>query len=162
TWTFTSLDPATLDIPIDVAAGFLPQNRTAPDGEGFVSYTVRPRAGLTTGTRLDAQASIVFDTNAEIDTPALFNTIDASAPSSRLTPLPARTPSRSFTVSWSGQDEAGGSGIASFDVFVSDNGGAFTPLLQGTTKTSTVFTGQVGHTYGFFSVATDNVGHRQL
>src|SRR5439155_2044684 len=67
----------------------------------------------------------------------------------------------SFTVSWSGQDDAGGSGIASFDVLVSDNGGAFTPLLQATTKTSTVFTGQVGHTYGFFTVATDNLGHRQ-
>jgi hypothetical protein len=67
----------------------------------------------------------------------------------------------SFTVSWSGQDDTGGSGIASFDIFVSDNGGAFTPFLTGTTQTSATFTGQLGHTYGFYGVATDNVGHRQ-
>ena len=33
--------------------------------------------------------------------------------------------STSFLVSWSGSDDPGGSGIASFDIFVSDNGGPF-------------------------------------
>ena len=47
------------------------------------------------------------------------------------------------------------------NVFVSDNGGAFTPFRTDTTQTSAVFAGQFGHTYSFFSVATDNVGHRQ-
>jgi hypothetical protein len=38
---------------------------------------------------------------------------------------------------------------------------AFTPFLTATTQTSATFTGQFGHTYGFYSVATDNVGNRQ-
>jgi hypothetical protein len=46
-------------------------------------------------------------------------------------------------------------------VHVSDNGGPFTPFLTGTTQTSATFPGQAGHTYGFSSVATDNVGNRQ-
>jgi RHS repeat-associated protein/uncharacterized repeat protein (TIGR01451 family) len=159
TWTFVSEDPQTLDIPADPLAGFLPPDQTPPLGEGFVSYRVRPRRAAPTGTRIDAQAQVVFDNNPAIDTPASFNTIDSGHPISAVAPLPATT-STSFTVSWSGQDDAGGSGIAVFDVFVSDNGGAFAPFLTATAQTSATFNGQVGHTYGFLSVATDNVGQR--
>ena len=31
-----------------------------PIGQGFVNYTVRPKANLATGARVDAQATIVF------------------------------------------------------------------------------------------------------
>jgi hypothetical protein len=64
-------------------------------------------------------------------------------------------------VTWSGADEAGGSGIATYDVYVSDNGGPFTRWQSATTATSAVFNAQIGHTYGFYSVATDAVGLRQ-
>jgi hypothetical protein len=74
----------------------------------------------------------------------ISNTLDTGAPSSSVQRLPATTTSPTFTVSWSGQDDPGGSGIATFDVFVSDNGGPFGPFLQGTTATSAPFTGQVG------------------
>jgi hypothetical protein len=62
-------------------------------------------------------------------------------------------------VSWSGQDDAGGSGIASYDIFVSNNNGPYTLWRDDTTDTSGTFTGQVGHTYRFYAVAVDNVGH---
>ena len=90
----------------------------------------------------------------------VVNTIDAGTPTSSVTALPASESSPSFTVSWSGSDGAG-PGIASYDIYVSDDGGPFHPLLTGTTQTSTTFTGQVGHTYGFFSVATDPLGFTQ-
>jgi hypothetical protein len=160
TWTFTSLDPTTLDLPMDPLEGFLPPNTNAPQGQGFVSYTVNPKAGLATGTKLNAQATVTFDTNAPINTAVLFNTIDSGPPTSSVAPLPAFSPSP-FTVTWAGQDDAGGSGIASYDVYVSDNGGPFTLFQQNTTTTSASFTGQVGHTYGFYSVAVDNVGNRE-
>ena len=51
-----------------------------------------------------------------------------------------------------------GSGIATYNVFVSDNGGPFVPFQVATNATSATFTGQVGHTYAFYSVATSNVG----
>jgi hypothetical protein len=60
-------------------------------------------------------------------------------------------------VSWSGSD-GNGSGIASYDVYASKDGGAFTPFLTGTTQTSATFTGQMGDSYSFYSAATSNVG----
>jgi RHS repeat-associated protein len=157
TWTFTALDPTTLDIPANPDVGFLPPDDANRDGEGFASYFIRPKAADVTGTTINAQASVVFEANAPIKTPQVVNTIDTAVPTSSVRALPATTTSPSFTVSWSGSDGAG-SGIANFDVFVSDNGGSFQPFQTGTTATSATFTGQVGHTYGFFSVATSNVG----
>ncbi|HTU90201.1 MAG TPA: hypothetical protein VMF69_09020 [Gemmataceae bacterium] len=86
--------------------------------------------------------------------------VDTVAPTSSVSALPAFSPA-SFTVSWSGTDNAGGSGIASYSIFASDDGGPFTPLLTDTTQTSTTFMGVNGHTYGFYIVATDNVGNVQ-
>jgi hypothetical protein len=62
-------------------------------------------------------------------------------------------------VSWSGTDA--GSGIASYDVFVSTNGGPFMPLRLGMTETSLAFTGIAGRRYGFAAAATDRVGHKE-
>ncbi len=78
-------------------------------------------------------------------------------PTSTVAALPATTTKTSFTVSWSGSDGTG-PGIASYSVYVSNNGGAYQPFVTATTKTSAVFTGQVNHTYAFYSVATDLLG----
>jgi hypothetical protein len=60
-------------------------------------------------------------------------------------------------VSWSGRD-GNGSGIAGYEVYVSDDGGPFTLWQPATQATSAIFTGQAVHTYAFYSVATSNVG----
>lgn len=164
TWTFTTLDPTTGDLVADALAGFLPPNDSDHAGEGFVEYSVRPLASLTTGATINAQASIIFDTNAPLLTPTYVNTIDTGNPTSSVTQLAPTQDFASFQVRWSGTDDVGGptgSGIALYDIYVSDNGAAFTPFLLGTTQTSATFSGQVDHSYSFFSVATDNVGHEQ-
>jgi hypothetical protein len=161
TWTFTSIDPRTLDLPADPLAGFLPIDTNPPADEGFVSYTIQPRGLVTSGRVINAQASVVFDTAAPVLTNTFVNTIDAGPPTSSVVALPAMTTTPTFTVSWSGQSAPGGSGIASYDVYVSDNGGSFTRWQKGTTQTSATYSGQIGHTYAFYSVATDNVGHVQ-
>ncbi len=86
---------------------------------------------------------------------------DTTAPTSSVNALAAAQTSSSFTVSWTGQDNSGGSGIASYDVYVSDNGGQFTRWQHDTTSTSATFNGANGHTYSFLSVATDNAGNIQ-
>ena len=160
TWTMTSIDPVSGTETQDPLAGFLPPDNSQQQGEGFVTFTAQPVANLTTGTTITNQATVVFDTNAPINTPTATNTIDSGVPTSSVSPLPATEPP-TFTVNWSGQDDVGGSGIAFYNVFVSDNGGAYTLFQNGTTQTSATFTGQVGHTYSFYSVATDNVGNVQ-
>jgi hypothetical protein len=160
TWTFHSVDPATGLLPAAVDAGFLPVDDSNGRGEASVTYTVGPKTSLATGTPINAQATVVFDTNAPLSTATYTNTIDAGAPTSTVQALPAVSPG-TFSVSWSGQDDANGSGIASYDVYVSANGGIPTLWQSATTQTSAAYTGQDGHTYAFLSVARDNVGHVQ-
>jgi RHS repeat-associated protein len=158
TVTFTSLDPLTGQAPTGVFDGFLPPDESTHVGEGFVQYTVSAKPQAATGTVVNAQASVVFDTNAGISTNTVSNTIDAGAPTSHVDPLSAES-LPNFTVSWTGQDDAGGSGIAYYDIYVSDNGGPGQLWQSQTTATSAVFHGQIGHSYTFYSVATDNVGN---
>lgn len=161
TWTFTTIDNATGDVPSDPSLGFLPPDLTSPEGEGFVNYTVKPLATLATGATVSAQASIVFDNNAAIATSTITNTIDAVAPTSTITALPATANSTYFNLTWSGSDDSGGSGIASYTIYVSEDGGAYTPYLSNTTATSAQFIGTPGHSYSFYSIATDNAGNQQ-
>jgi RHS repeat-associated protein len=160
TWTFRSVDPATGLLPEAALAGFLPPDDSQHDGEGSVSYTARPKANVATGTTVNAQASVVLDTNAPLATNTFANTFDTAPPSTSVSPLPAVIDATSIPVSWSGSDGAG-SGIKSYDVYVSAGGGAFTPWLIGTTQTSATYQGDFGHSYAFYSVATDNDGLRQ-
>ncbi len=75
TWTLTTLDPLTNDLPADPLAGFLPPNDASGRGEGHVSFSVRPKAGVAWGTVITNQAAIVFDTEAVINTNVVTNTI---------------------------------------------------------------------------------------
>lgn len=161
TWYFRGTDPYT-----GLLADFLPPNTdaVAPRGEGWVSYTVKPRAGLPTGTVIRNRATIDFEVDvppAPLDTPEVFNTLDAAAPESRVLALPSTVDVLPFPVAWVGQDDAGGSGVQSYDLFVRDADGPWTRWLDATPSTSALFPGEVGHTYAFYSVARDGVGHRE-
>ena len=172
-----SLGPADpfADLPPNVLIGFLPPEDGTGRGIGSVSYTVQPKAGLATGTQIRDVALITFDQNNSIatnqkdetdptkgtdSTKEALVTIDAVAPTSSVSTLPSQSKD-GFTLTWTGQDDTGGSGVASYDIYVSDNGGAYVRYLQGTTLTSTTFSGINGHQYSFYSVAIDNVGNTE-
>ena len=172
---FYSVDPTT-GLPPSVLVGFLPPEDGTGRGMGYFSYTVMPVSGLPTGTQIRNVANVSFDEQPIIATDQVSDTdptqgvdaskqamvtVNAGPPTSSVASLPATESAPSFTVSWSGQDDAGGSGIASYSIYVSDNGGAFQPWLTGTTLASATYDGQYGHSYGFYSVATDNVGNVQ-
>ena len=159
TWELQSVDPQTGRLPHDLRAGFLPPNDDQNHGAGSVSYHVRPKTDLSHGTQLCNQASIVFDFNEPIITNEVVYAIDATPPSSAVASLAATMDFPTFPVSWSGTDA--GAGIASFDVYVSDNGGHYQPWLTSTAQTSASYTGVWGHSYAFYSVATDLVGHHE-
>jgi hypothetical protein len=85
--------------------------------------------------------------------------LDEDAPTSTIASLPSTVTGPSFTVSWGGSDPS--SNIATYDVFVSVDGEAFTPFQTNTAATSATFTGAPGHFYGFFSVATNTAGRQE-
>ncbi|MCA9124654.1 MAG: carboxypeptidase regulatory-like domain-containing protein [Planctomycetales bacterium] len=157
--TFGSLDPLTGLLPDDIDAGFLPVNDKAiHNGEGFFTYNVRLNDDLLSGTEIHNQAQIVFDVNEPILTPETLHTIDVGEPASNVEAL-SETVGLSFNVSWFGSDDPGGSGIGSYDIYVSTDDGPFVLWLNGTSDTSATFEGDDGKSYAFYSMATDNVGH---
>jgi hypothetical protein len=169
--TFQSIDPAT-SLPPSVLIGLLPPEDGTGRGQGYITYLVSTKTGLATGTSFNNVAVISFDQQTTIATDQTNDTdptvdptkeatltIDAAPPTSSVDALPAMTLTPTFTVSWSGQDDAGGSGIASYDIYVSIDGGAFQPWLTATTATSAAYPGTIGHSYGFYSVARDNAGN---
>jgi Ca2+-binding RTX toxin-like protein len=159
-WEIKAIDPETGDIPTDPLKGFLPPNNESHVGEGFVTYTIKSKSTTQTGNRIDAQARIVFDNNEPIDTPSIFNTVDLGNPISAVDALPSSINTSTFLVKWAGND-SGGSGLATYNVYVSKDDAPF-ELWQGkTTLTEATFTGEGGHTYKFYSLATDNAGNQQ-
>lgn len=158
TWTLTAIDPSTGETPNDPSIGVLPPNEANGIGEGFVTFFVNAKDSVVTGDRIDAQATIIFDTELPISTPAIFNTIDADAPTSSVQTLSA-TSGPDISVQWSGSDNSGGAGITSYDIYVSVDGGEFSIWLSNSTNHSAVYHGHVGKSYAFYSVARDGVGN---
>jgi len=167
--TFRSLDPETGWLP-PVEVGLLPPEDGTGRGKGHVSYVIRAKPGLPSGTEIRNVASIQFGflpvittnqrdpQNAALGTdPAkeALVTIDAEPPTSAVGALPEYT-QETFIVVWSGVDQ--GSGISSFDIYVSTNAGPWELWLASTVATEAPFTGKVGQSYGFYSVARDHVG----
>jgi RHS repeat-associated protein len=159
TWQIESIDPQTGQLVANPLAGFLPPDNAQGQGEGYVTYSVFPKSGLTNGTKIENQAVIVFDVNAPIATPVVTNTLDLATPTSSINPLAAHS-LPVFNVSWSGQDTTG-AGIAYFDIYVSIDGGPWSLWLS-TTNTSAMYPGAYTNTYAFYSAAYDQVGNTEV
>lgn len=165
--SFSSIVPGT-GLPPNVLTGFLPPEDGTGRGQGYFSYIIDHVAGLTTGTEIRNIALIQFDRQQSIATNQVdpldptqgtdpekeaFNTIDAGLPSSQVDPLSGTTDQTDFAFFWSGVDDLGGSGVGSYDIYVSDDGSDFALWLDNTTDTSAIYTGENGHTYAFYSIA---------
>jgi hypothetical protein len=160
-----------------VGIGFLPPENKTGRGQGFVSYMIKAKPGLPSGTEIRNVADIQFDFSRTIATNQVdptdpsqgtdpnkeaLITLDGVAPTSRVTAavLPPSQSRRVFTLSWSGEDDAAGAGIRTFKIYVSVDGGPYAQWIE-TTNTSAVFTGECGRRYSFYSMAADYVGNEQ-
>ncbi|MCX6923654.1 MAG: hypothetical protein NT154_10675, partial [Verrucomicrobia bacterium] len=74
-WRVTALDTNTSLLPQDALTGFLPPEDGTGRGQGYVKLTVRPKSDLPIGTAITNTATIVFDGNDPINTPAVWNII---------------------------------------------------------------------------------------
>ncbi len=160
TWKLRGLDPDTGQLATGPTDGFLPPDTMAPMGRGGVSFTVMPASGLSTNDQILNAATIIFDHNAPIVTSTYINTIDVSAPSSRVVSARlARRSCKNLHVGWGGSDT--GAGVASFDAYAARNGGAYKRWRLHTARRSGTYRIAGPGTYTFYSLATDGVGHPQ-
>ncbi|MEO1450595.1 MAG: hypothetical protein AAFV07_13785, partial [Bacteroidota bacterium] len=159
-WTFTGLNPQTL-MPLDgVTEGFLPPNLNDPEGRGAIAYKVDILPGLPTWTVISNSAAIYFDFNPPIVTNTWVNTLDVDAPESAVYALDSVQNTLTFPVRWIGFDQ--GSGIKSYDLYVSTDGGPFVREIPGLIDTMVNFTGEAGRSYAFYTLATDSVGNQEI
>jgi hypothetical protein len=145
---------------------FLSDGRTAVASGQFISLA-QGAAGLKFTPAANSTAPGSFDVQSSTGTSAaglvgsvVVATISIAAPPSSSVTTPAmRTPETSFTISWSGIPGSSATTIAAYNLFVSTDGGPFTTWLAGTTATSSTYSGQLGHSYGFISQAIDSDGN---
>lgn len=156
-WKFFTIDPLTNQITKNALAGFLPPDKISPKGQGYVSFIVRQHPNIKTGDTIYNKATIKFDYNPDITTNSWQNVFDLIKPVSKVQALPAEVHDTSFTVKWSGTDNA--SGIRSYDIYYAFNNGTFQLWLSDVTLTEAVFTGQKDSTYRFYSIAKDFAGN---
>ena len=164
-YSFRSLDPATMQLTDDPMAGFLPPIDSTGYQIGWVSYKVQPNKNLPSDTTISNRAWIDMDSTG-INNPApkagpWTNTLDASSPVSLVNSDFTHIDSTAYKVMWNGHDNKSGSGIRNYAVYISDNDSTYYQWQSMTTDTSGVFVGKAGHNYKFYSIATDNVGNTE-
>jgi peptide/nickel transport system substrate-binding protein len=138
----------------------LPPNKSPPEGEGWVKYSVRPITGLPTDSAMTSQARIFFDFNPPIDTNVVEHKIDRDLPSTKVKALPSEIASNSFDIEWEGSDQ--GSGINHLTIRVSREGDfeSYEVLdTSGAVGNKMQFSGEKDQKYSFVSLAVDNVGN---
>ena len=162
-WEFQAIDPATLLPPEDPLAGFVfVQDTLNPEyGHGYVNFTIKPRTDAQTLDTIGARAFIIFDDNEVIPTNIHKNTIDALAPVSQINAITGNG-TNPLTLSWTGADDANGSGIDYYTVYVSTDQLNYNVLFPQIRRTDTTFSLPPGFTYCFFVLATDRTGNTEL
>jgi len=127
---------------------------------GNVLFAVKPRQNTPSGTIIRNTATIQFEVFASLDTNQVETVIDTTPPHCTMGALPSATFTLDFPIAWSGTDTVGE--VDTFTIFVSVNGGSFTPFLEKTRDTRAMFHGEGGKTYGFICIATDTAGNVEV
>lgn len=160
-WTFTSIDPATGQLPTNPQVGFLPVNDQFGRGQGFANFTIHPASAAATGAPVVMQANIKFDVNAPVYTNTTSHTIDGLRPSSAVSGAPLVVNQNTLRVNWVASDDPTGSGVGSYDLYMQQDGGGFQLAATGLTQNSATLTLSPGKTYGFYTIARDNSGNAE-
>lgn len=158
TWTFTSLDPMTMEPTDDIMQGFLPVNYDGESGIGEVMFDVSLKGGFADGTEIPNKASIVFDINEPILTPTWVNAVDAVCPESHVTNVVQQNDSIA-TIYFEGDDAR--SGVWKYNLYVQyGDGSSWIKFAECGADSSYVdFRYSDGLDYGFCVLATDSAGN---
>ena len=151
---FKTIDRKTGDLTTDPIDGFLPPNVNSPEGDGYFTYSIQLKEGLSDGTKIKNKATIIFDKNAPIDTDVWSNTLDNVNPTSSIISADKVNDTTAIIRS-TGFDAS--SKVEYYKLYVSKNGGSFD--LLGNMRDTLRFVGALNDTYNFYVVAIDSVGN---
>ena len=154
---FATIDRHTGDIPDNPLTGFLPPNKTAPEGDGYLNYSVHLKEGLADGTTVSNSAAIIFDNNDPIVTKPWLNVIDNNNPSSSID-YATLAGDTTIRIKTKGTDAA--SGVEHYKLFASENGGSYFQL--GTIRDTVLYRAKPNTVYNFYIAAIDSVGNTEI
>ena len=143
----------------DIEGIELPPNVNAPEGEGYVTFSVDLKPGLKNLTEVKNMATIIFDYNDPIETNEYVNTLDLKKPESAMTS--AFYSGSNVKLNSKGSDE--GSGIARYKFFAAKGDGDFELIGESSTAELeyTLPEGADAKDYKFAVAAVDNAGNTQ-
>ena len=143
----------------DIEGIELPPNVNAPEGEGYVTFSVDLKSGLKNLTEVKNMATIIFDYNDAIETNEYVNTLDLNKPEGEM--VSAFYSGSNVKLNCEGSDED--SGISRYKFFASKNDGEF-ELIGESNTTNLEYTlpeGEKAEDYKFAVAAVDNAGNIQ-
>lgn len=140
----------------------LPPNVIPPQGEGFVSFSVKLKDNINSGETIKNNATIVFDENPAITTNTWVNIIDTIAPVTNSLAANYIEANESIALTVDAADNSNGSGVGELSYYVSVDGAPFQLIGSGfDTEISYEANLEKGKIYRFYAVATDNVGNQE-
>ncbi|PNY36139.1 hypothetical protein C2E31_14500 [Rhodopirellula baltica] len=147
--------------PVDPAIGLLQPGQTLTVGFWASANNVEAAGSsdqLATGDLIEMTARWLIDDDAPIDSTTQTAVLDAVAPTSTVSVLPLG--GNRYEVQWSSADDQGGSGIATYSLLVSLDGGTrYRSVLYRTDETSFVYKAEEGQSPLFLVRAIDNAGN---
>ena len=133
-----------------------------PEGEGYVSFSVKLNDGVESGEIIENRATIVFDENAPITTNTWVNVLDRISPNTTDITAVYDKQNDVINVELVVEDNEGGSGIGEMAYYVSVDGNPFRLLGYGYEKSISYSTSSdSGKIYRFYAVTSDNVGNQE-
>ena len=146
----------------DIEGIELPPNVNAPEGEGYVSFSVYLKDGVKNGDAIENRATVVFDKNKPIETNVWRNVIDTEAPVTKMLPVSYVAGTDHVTVTCQSDDNKDGSGINRYLFYVSKNDEPFVYFTESNEpKLEYPVDKSRTDTYGFYALAVDNVGNTE-
>ena len=142
----------------DIEGIELPPNVNAPEGEGYVTFSVDLKPGLKNGTQIKNKASIRFDYNEVIETNEYVNTLDLVAPTTKMKSV-AKQDDGKFLVTCEGSDSE--SGVSHYQFYISKDGEGYAFLGNNTEPSLSFEMDQTNANYSIIAYAVDNVGNTQ-
>jgi hypothetical protein len=142
----------------DIEGIELPPNVNAPEGEGYVDFSVDLKPGLKNNTKIKNKATIIFDYNEPIETNEYVNTLDLNSPEA-ITDEAVLKDGKVVIKCYGSDDE---SGVAYYDYYASYKNGDFQYIGYSDEEFEyTLPDGTDVRDFAFVVMAVDNVGNVQ-
>ena len=143
----------------DIEGIELPPNVNAPEGEGYVTFTVNVKSGMENLAKIKNKATIIFDYNEPIETNEYVNTLDLNLPTASMTG--AYYSGSNVKLKSKGSDAE--SGISRYKFYAAKGDGEFQLIGESSTAqlAYTLPEGAKAEDYKFAVAAVDNAGNMQ-